>query len=33
MPTVDKLGDEFLQYVKDDDEIEIKDDGVVIVRR
>ena len=33
MPTVDKLGDEFLQYVKDDDAIEIKEDGVVIVRR
>jgi len=33
MPTVDSLGDDFLNYVQDGDEIEIKEDGVVIVRR
>lgn len=32
MPTVDSLGDEFLEYVKDDMTIEILDDGVVIIR-
>lgn len=31
MPTIDELGDEFLSYVKDGMEIEIKDDGEVVV--
>lgn len=31
MPTVDGLGDEFLQYVKDGMTVEIKDDGTVVV--
>ncbi len=33
MPTIDRLGDEFLAYVKDGDMIEVNDDGVVIVTR
>lgn len=33
MPTIDKLGDEFLSYVKDGDIVEVKDDGVVVVSR
>ena len=33
MPTVDRLGDDFLSYVKDGDTIEIKEDGVVVVTR
>ena len=31
MPVVDSLGEEFLNYVKDDMTITIKDDGVVVV--
>ena len=31
MPVIDKLGDDFLNYVKDDMEITIKEDGTVIV--
>jgi uncharacterized protein len=31
--TVDQLGDEFLQYVEEGDEIQIEEDGTVIVRR
>lgn len=31
LPTIDNLGDEFLEYVKDDMIIEILDDGVVRV--
>ena len=31
MPTIDKLGDEFLNYVKEGMNIEIKEDGTVIV--
>ena len=31
MPVVDSLGDEFLDYVKDDMTITIKDDGIVCV--
>ena len=31
MPVIDNLGDEFLNYVKDDMNITIKDDGTVIV--
>ena len=31
MPVIDKLGDDFLNYVKDDMEITIKKDGTVIV--
>lgn len=30
--TVDQLGDEFLEYVKEDMSIEIKEDGTVIVK-
>ena len=33
MPAVDQLGDEFLEYVKDGDQITIKPDGTVIVTR
>lgn len=33
IPTVDGLGDEFLSYVQDGDEIEIASDGKVVVRR
>ena len=33
MPTVDKLGDEFLDYVQDGDRITVKPDGTVIVER
>lgn len=29
LPTVDNLGDEFLEYVKDDMTVEILDDGIV----
>lgn len=32
MPVVDSLGEEFLSYVKDDMDIEIKEDGVVVVK-
>lgn len=32
MPTVDRLGDDFLNYVKDGMEIEIKENGIVICR-
>ena len=32
MPVVDSLGDEFLEYVKDGMTIEIKPDGVVVVK-
>ena len=31
MPVIDKLGDDFLNYVKDDMEITIKEDGTVII--
>jgi hypothetical protein len=31
MPVVDSLGAEFLEYVKDDMTITIKEDGVVVV--
>ena len=31
MPVVDSLGDEFLEYVKDDMTITVKDGGVVVV--
>lgn len=31
MPVVDSLGEEFLEYVKDDMTITVKEDGVVIV--
>jgi len=31
IPTVDNLGDEFLEYVKEDMEITVKEDGTVIV--
>ena len=31
MPVIDSLGDEFLDYVKDDMTITIKDDGIVCV--
>ena len=33
MPTVDCLGDEFLDYVQDGDKITVKPDGTVIVDR
>ena len=33
MPTVDKLGDEFLEYVRDGDKITVKEDGTVLVER
>ncbi len=33
MPTVDRLGDEFLEYVRDGDRITVKPDGTVIVER
>ena len=33
MPTVDKLGDEFLEYVRDGDRITVKSDGTVLVER
>lgn len=32
LPTVDCLGEEFLEYVKDDMEVEILDDGVVRIK-
>lgn len=32
MPTIDKLGDDFLEYVKDGMEIEIREEGIVICR-
>ena len=31
MPVIDKLGDEFLDYVKDGMKITVKEDGTVIV--
>jgi predicted aconitase with swiveling domain len=31
MPVVDSLGDEFLDYVKDDMSISIQEDGIVVV--
>ncbi len=31
MPVIDSLGEEFLNYVKDDMTITVKDDGVVVV--
>ncbi len=31
MPVIDSLGDEFLEYVKDDMTITVKDDGTVVV--
>ena len=31
MPVVDSLGEEFLDYVKDDMSITIKEDGTVVV--
>ena len=31
MPVVDSLGEEFLEYVKDDMDITIKEDGIVVV--
>jgi len=31
MPVIDSLGAEFLEYVKDDMTITIKEDGVVVV--
>ena len=31
MPTVDSLGDEFLEYVKTGTKVEVKEDGTVIV--
>jgi hypothetical protein len=31
MPVVDSLGDEFLEYVKDDMTVTIKEDGIVCV--
>ncbi len=33
MPTVDRLGDEFLDFVQDGDMITVKEDGTVIVER
>ncbi len=33
MPTIDKLGDEFLEYVRDGDKISVKTDGTVLVER
>ena len=33
MPVIDNLGDEFLAYVKDGDQIEVKEDGTVVVNR
>ena len=33
MPTIDKLGDEFLEYVQDGDTITVKPDGTVLVDR
>ena len=33
MPTIDKLGDDFLDYVQDGDKITVKEDGTVIVER
>ena len=32
LPTIDNLGDEFLNYVKDDMIIEVLEDGIVRVR-
>ena len=33
MPTIDKLGDEFLDYVEDGDLITISEDGTVTVEK
>ena len=33
MPVVDKLGDEFLDFVQDGDRISVKEDGTVLVLR
>ena len=33
MPTIDRLGDEFLEYVRDGDKISVKSDGTVLVER
>ena len=33
MPTIDKLGDAFLDSVRDGDKITVKSDGTVIVER
>lgn len=33
MPTIDKLGDDFLNYVQDGDTVTVKEDGTVIVDR
>jgi len=33
MPTVDKLGDEFLEFVQDGDKITVTPEGVVVVER
>ena len=33
MPVIDNLGEEFLAYVKDGDQIEVKEDGTVVVNR
>lgn len=33
MTVVDELGDEFLNYVKDDDLITIREDGMVVIER
>jgi hypothetical protein len=33
MPTIDKLGDEFLDFVRDGDKITVKLDGSVLVER
>lgn len=32
MPVIDSLGDDFLNYVKDDMDIEIQDNGTVVVK-
>ncbi len=31
MPVIDSLGDEFLEYVKDDMTVTVKEDGIVVV--
>ena len=31
MPVIDSLGEEFLEYVKDDMDITVKEDGTVVV--
>ena len=33
MPTIDRLGDEFLDYVQDGDKITVSSDGTVTVER